>query len=71
MPRDIAGNYTLPSGNPVQSGEVVSSAWANATMADVAAALTNSLDRNGQGGMLAPFRFADGTASLPGAAWVN
>ena len=71
MPRDSAGNYNLVAGNPVQSGEVVSSSWANNTMTDVAASLTDSLDRSGRGGMLAPFRFSDGTNLLPGAAWVN
>ena len=71
MPRDSAGNYNLVAGNPVQSGEVISSSWANNTLDDVALALTDSLDRNGRGGMLAPFRFADGTNLLPGASWVN
>ena len=71
MPRDSAGNYNLVSGNPVQSGEVISSSWANNTLNDVAVALSDSLDRNGRGGMLAPFRFADGTNLLPGASWTN
>ena len=71
MPRDSAGNYNLVSGNPVQSGEVISSSWANNTLDDVAVALSDSLDRNGRGGMLAPFRFADGTNLLPGASWTN
>ena len=71
MPRDSAGNYNLVAGNPVQSGELISSSWANNTMDDIAVALTDSLDRNGRGGMLAPFRFADGINLLPGASWVN
>ena len=71
MPRDSAGNYSLVAGNPVQSGEIVSSTWANNTLNDVSTALSDSLDRNGRGGMLAPFRFADGTNLLPGASWVN
>ena len=71
MPRDSAGNYSLVSGNPVQSGEVISSSWANNTMDDIAVSLSDSLDRNGRGGMLAPFRFADGTNLLPAASWVN
>ena len=71
MPRDSAGNYDLPPGNPVQSGEVISSAWANTTLDDVAVALTDSLDRQGRGGMLAPFQFDDGTNLEPGATWVN
>ena len=71
MPRDSAGNFTLVPGNPVQSGTVVSSTWANSTLDDVSTALTDSLDRYGRGGMLAPFKFSDGTNLLPGAAWVN
>ena len=71
MPRDSSGKYSLVSGNPVQSGEVISSSWANNTMDDISVALTDSLDRSGRGGMLAPFRFADGTNLLPAAAWVN
>jgi hypothetical protein len=71
MPRDSAGNFSLVAGNPVQSGEVIASTWANSTLDDVAVGLSDSLDRSGRGGMLAPFRFADGTNLLPGAAWVN
>tara|TARA_B110000503_G_scaffold49068_1_gene79734 strand:+ start:3007 stop:4776 length:1770 start_codon:yes stop_codon:yes gene_type:complete len=69
MPRDSSGNYTLVAGNPVLSGEVIASSWANNTLDDISTALTNSLDRNGQGGMLAAFRFADGTKEEPGASW--
>ena len=68
MPRDANGNYTLPAGNPVVSGSIITSAWANTTMSDVANALTDSLDRYGRGGMLAPFTFSDGTEGAPGAA---
>lgn len=49
MPRDGAGNYTLPSGNPVVTNTVISSSgWANPTLTDIAAALTMSLSRDGQ-----------------------
>jgi hypothetical protein len=65
MPRDPSGNYELPSGNPVVSGTVVSSAWANPTIADLAQAIADSLDRYGRGGMLAPFKFADGAVAAP------
>ena len=71
MPRDLSGNYTLPAGNPVTPGAIITSSWANSTMSDVATALTDSLDRNGRGGMLAPFQFTDGTINGPGAAWIN
>ena len=65
MPRDPSGNYELPHGNPVVTGTVISSTWANPTVADLAQAITESLDRYGRGGMLAPFKFADGQASAP------
>src|SRR4051812_2762661 len=72
MARDINGNYTLPAGNPVQPDtEIQSAGWANPTLADIASALTDSLSRTGQGGMLAPFKNADGAISSPGDSWTN
>jgi len=71
MPRDSGGTYSLPDGNPVVSGTTVSSTWANNTMDDVAEALTNSLSRDGEGGMLAPMMFADGTEADPGITWTS
>jgi len=46
MPRS-GGTYTLPAGNPVVTGTVGTSAWANGTMADVGSELTNSIPRDG------------------------
>jgi hypothetical protein len=71
MPRDSNGNYTLPAGNPVVTGTVIATAWANPTLGDVANEMTNSLDRQGRGGMLAPFKFLDGTAGAPGMTWTS
>ncbi len=72
MPRDSSGNYTLPGAyNPVVTGTIISSTWANNTLSDIASALTDSLDRSGRGGMLAPFKMADGTVLLPGLAFNN
>lgn len=71
MPRDSSGNYALPAGNPVVSNQVIASTWANTTMSDLAAELTNSLDRQGRGGMLAPFKFVDGTVSAPGITFTG
>ena len=49
MARDGAGNYNLPSGNPVVTNTIISSSgWANPTLSDIAAALTQSLSRDGQ-----------------------
>jgi len=71
MPRDSNGTYTLPSGNPVVTGTVIAAGWANPTMGDIGNELTNSLDRQGRGGMLAPFKFVDGLVGAPGITWTN
>jgi len=71
MPRNASGTYTLPSGNPVVAGTTIEASWANTTLDDVANELTNSLSRTGAGGMLAPFRLADGTIGAPGIAFLN
>jgi microcystin-dependent protein len=71
MPRDANGNFSLVAGNPVIPGTVIEADWANPTMSDIAAALTDSLSRTGSGGMLVPFKTADGTMIAPGASWVN
>lgn len=69
MPRDSSGNYTLPAGNPVVTGSTIASSWANTTFNDLATEMTDSLDRSGKGGMLAPFKVVDGTVSAPGFAF--
>ena len=72
MPRDAAGNYTLPVGNPVVSNTPISSGgWANPTLSDLASEMTKSLSRHGYGGMLAPFKFLDGVRGAPGMTWTN
>jgi len=63
--RNSVGTYTLPSGNPVVSGTTISSTWANNTLGDLATEMTNSLDRQGRGAMLAPLRLQAGTAGAP------
>ena len=54
MSRDGSGNYSLPL-PPVVTGGTIEASWANTTLDDVKAALTDSLSRNGSGGMLAAF----------------
>lgn len=71
MPRDANGNYTLPAGNPVVSGTIITTIWANPTMQDLGNEITNSLSRNGEGGMLVPFQNIDGTLGTPGMTWIN
>jgi hypothetical protein len=71
MSRDGNGNYTLPAGNPVISGEVIDTNWANPTLADIGNELTNSLSRSGKGGMLVPFRIADGSVASPSLGFTS
>lgn len=71
MPRNASGTYTLPSGNPVVTGTLIESTWANGTLGDLADAMTDSLARNGEGGMTASLRVVDGTVGAPGLAFVN
>ncbi len=70
MPRDSLGNYTLPLGgegwtNPVTSGTPIAPDWANATLQDIAAALTDSMSRTGSGVLQIPLRLLDGSVSAP------
>jgi hypothetical protein len=46
--RDGSGTYSLPAGNPVSTGTVISSTWANTTLSDIATGLSNSLAKDGQ-----------------------
>ena len=71
MPRNASGVYTLPPTNPVVPFTSIATSWANPTLSDVATTLTDSLDRNGKGGMLAPFRIFDGTLGAPGLGFLN
>ena len=48
MSRNGSGTYNLPAGNPVVTGTVISSTWANNTLNDIASALTGSVATDGQ-----------------------
>ena len=48
MSRNGSGTYSLPAGNPVVTGTTIASTWANTTMTDLAAALTDSVAADGQ-----------------------
>lgn len=65
MSRASNGTYTLPAGNPVVTATVISSAWANTTLSDIATEMTDSLDRSGKGGMLAALALVDGSVGVP------
>lgn len=71
MARSPTGTFTLVAGNPVITGTIITSDWANTTMPDIGAALTDSLSRTGQGGMLAPIRGIDGIVTSPAHSFTN
>lgn len=52
MPRGNDGTYTLPSGSLVAVGETIAPSQHNPPLQDLANSMTNSLSRNGKGGML-------------------
>ncbi len=70
MPRNSSGTYSLYTpGNPVVTNTVISSTWANNTLADLASALTDSLSRTGDGGMQAPLELTNGAVGAPALTW--
>jgi hypothetical protein len=68
MPRNVSGTYSLPL-PPVVPNTTIATTWANPTLDDIAAALTDSLSRSGNGGMSAPFLLVDGTEAAPALAF--
>lgn len=58
MSRNGSGVYTLPAGNPVVTGTTIASSWANATMTNIADALTQSVASDGQTPMTGPLNMA-------------
>jgi len=51
LPRDSQGAYSLPAGTLVSTGDTIMVGQHNPAMSDIAQAVTNSLSRDGQGGM--------------------
>ena len=71
MPRDASGNYSLVSGNPVATGTLVESSWANNTVGDLGNEMTDSFSRSGKGGMTAPIKAINGTNALPSLSFTD
>lgn len=71
MPRN--GSGVMAIANTFLPGTTISSSAMNANLTDIATELTNSLPRDGQAGMgaAAQIMARDGTALLPGYAWVS
>jgi hypothetical protein len=70
MARNSGGTYSLPS-SPVITGTPIAAARQNSLESDLATELTDSLDRSGKGGMLAPLRVPDGTVAAPSMAFTG
>lgn len=68
--RNSSGTYSLPSG-PAIPGTVISSSWMNTTLGDLGTEVTNSLDRQGRGAMLAPLQLSNGTSGAPALTWLS
>lgn len=70
MPRDSQGQYSLPSGTLVNTGDTLQTSQHNPMAQDIANALTNSLDRGGRGGMQADLAMNQNrvTGLAPGVA---
>lgn len=71
MPRNSGGTYTLPGSNPVTTGTTITSTWANETLQDIAAELTNSLARDGSGSMDTALLLPNGSAGAPALAFTS
>lgn len=67
MPRS-SGTYSLPAGNPVVTGTVISTTWANNTLNDISNEITNSLPRDGTAPPLANIPFGNYKITGLGAA---
>lgn len=57
MPRDANGNYNLPNGSIVSAGQTIQPSQHNPALQDIGQALTNSLSRDGLGGMRGDLNF--------------
>lgn len=72
MPRNAAGQYTLPVGNPVITDTLIESdGWANPTMDDLGAEIEDSLSRDGKGAMRAALGIVDGSEANPGLRYIG
>jgi len=68
--RNSSGTDSAVNG-PYASGQVISSTQINARFADAETEITNSLDRSGRGGMLAPLRGTLGSNAAPAFSFTS
>ena len=70
MSRNGSGIYSLPAGNPVTTGTVISSTWANTTLSDISNALTQSVSADGQTPITGALVGLNGTVAFGGTGQV-
>jgi len=70
MSRNGSGLYNLPAGNPVVSGTTITSAWANGSLSDIAAALTGSIAADGQTPITGALTGTNGTVQFGGTGQI-
>ena len=66
MSRNGSGTYNLPAGNPVVTGTVIASTWANNTLADMATAISGSIAADGQTPITGALAGTSGTVAFAG-----
>ncbi len=72
MSRNSSGVYSLPSSvNPVTTLTKITVTWANTTLADIGAEITNSVDRAGRGDMTGALKVILGNATAPGVSFTG
>jgi hypothetical protein len=69
--RDSSGTYSLSPSSPFVTGTPIASSTMNARFSDISTEMTDSLSRSGKGGMLAPLRAVNGSATLPAFAFTS
>src|ERR1700742_4112943 len=71
MPRNRNGTYARPAGQPVVTGTTIDATVFNNLTADLAAEITDSLDRSGKGPMLAPLELPNGDELAPSLTFAD
>jgi hypothetical protein len=71
--RNSSGTYTPTTTGtyPFVSGTTISSSTMNGLFSDLSTEMTDSLSRSGKGGMLAPIRVPDGSATAPSHSFTS
>jgi microcystin-dependent protein len=71
MADDANGTYSLPSGYLAQLGETIEPSQHNASLEDIATALTARVSANGAKAMTGPLKLPNGTEALPALAFAS